>query len=169
MHLSQSLDACISLKRRIIEDLRPSSLANLGLKATLLIQCQELAQRAEIQVPTDFADIKLPDDHELTVYRIAQEALTNAAKYAGATHVRVSMLTIDRSLEIRVVADGKGFDPQVAESLGGRGLQGMRFRVKACGGDLQIRPTPDHGTCLVATLPLRLSAPTGVTPAWPGV
>jgi signal transduction histidine kinase len=169
LHLSQSLDAGISLKRRIIEDLRPSSLANLGLKATLLIQCKEPAQRAEIQVSTDLADIKLPDDHELAVYRIVQEALTNAAKYAGATHVRVSMHPIDRSLEIRVVDDGKGFDPQVAESAGGRGLQGMRFRVKACGGDLQIRSTPDHGTCVVATLPLRPSAPTGVAPAQLGI
>lgn len=169
LHLSQSLDAGISLKRRIIEDLRPSSLANLGLKATLLIQCKELAQRAEIQVSTDIADIRLPDDHELAVYRIVQEALTNAAKYAGATRVRVSMLPIDRGLEIRVVDDGKGFDPQVAESAGGRGLQGMRFRVKACGGDLQIRSTPGQGTCVVATIPLRPSAPTGVAPAQPGV
>lgn len=160
LHLSQSLDAGIALKRRIIEDLRPSSLANLGLKTTLLIQCEELAQRAEIQVSTDIADIELPDDHELAVYRVVQEALTNAAKYAGATHVRVSMLPIDRGLEIRVVDDGKGFDPQVAESADGRGLQGMRFRVKACGGDLQIQSTPDHGTCVVATLPLQPSAPT---------
>jgi signal transduction histidine kinase len=154
LHLSQSLDAGISLKRRIIEDLRPSSLANLGLKPTLLIQCEEFAERAEIPVSTDIANIKLPDDHELTVYRIVQEALTNVAKYAGATAVRVSLLALDGQLEIRVVDDGRGFNPQVAESAGGRGLQGMRFRVKACGGDLHIDSTPGRGTAVVATLPL---------------
>jgi signal transduction histidine kinase len=159
LHLSQSLDAGISLKRRIIEDLRPSSLSNLGLKPTLLIQCREFAQRAEIPVTTDIANIHLPDDHELTVYRVVQEALTNVAKYAGATAVRVSMLPVDGCLEIRVVDDGRGFDPQVAESANGHGLQGMRFRVKACGGDLHIRSALGQGTSVVATLPLPPPAP----------
>ena len=158
LHLSQSLDAGISLKRRIIEDLRPSSLSNLGLKPTLLIQCGEFAERAEIAVSTDIANIRLPDDQELTVYRVVQEALTNVAKYAGATTVRVSLLPVDGHLEIRVVDDGRGFNPQLAESANGRGLQSMRFRVKACGGDLQIHSTPDHGTAVVATLPFPSSA-----------
>ena len=159
LHLSQSLDAGISSKRRIIEDLRPSSLTNLGLKATLLIQCGEFAQRAEIKVSTDIADIKLPADHELAVYRIVQEALTNVAKYAGATNMRVSMLPLNGCLEVRVVDDGRGFVPHVAESAGGRGLQGMRFRAKACGGDLHIRSTPGHGTTVVAKLPLQPKFP----------
>lgn len=162
LHLSQSLDAGISLKRRIIEDLRPSSLSNLGLKPTLVIQCREFAQRAEIAVSTDIANIKLPDDQELTVYRVVQEALTNVAKYAGAATVRVSLLALDGHLEIRVVDDGRGFDPQLAESAGGHGLQGMRFRVKACGGDLQIHSTPGQGTSVVATLPFPSSEQGGV-------
>jgi signal transduction histidine kinase len=158
LHLSQSLDAGISLKRRIIEDLRPSSLSNLGLKATLLIQCKEFAQRAEIAVSTDIADIRLPDDHELVVYRIVQEALTNVAKYAGATDVRVSMLALNGCLELRVVDNGRGFNAQAAESANGRGLQGMRFRVKACAGDLYVHSTPGDGTSVVATFPLQSPA-----------
>ncbi len=154
MHLSRSLDAGISLKRRIIEDLRPSSLTNLGLKATLLIHCSEFAERAEIQVSTDIADISLPDDHALAVYRIVQEALTNVAKYAAATDVRVSMVPLDDHLEICVVDDGKGFDPQQVALAGGHGLQGMRFRVKACGGDLHIQSSPGNGTTVTATIPL---------------
>lgn len=165
LHLSQSLDAGIALKRRIIEDLRPSSLANLGLMTTLLIHCREFSQRAEIQVSTDIADITLPDDHALAVYRIVQEALTNVAKYADATEVRVSMLAVNNRLEVRVVDDGKGFDPKMKESAGGRGLQGMRFRVRACGGDLLIQSTPGHGTSVVASIPLPSLAPeTGETP-----
>ena len=159
LHLSQSLDAGIALKRRIIEDLRPSSLANLGLKTTLLIHCREFSQRAEIQVATDIADITLPDDHALAVYRIVQEALTNVAKYAAASEVRVSMLALDQRLEVRVVDDGKGFDPQMKESAGGRGLQGMRFRVRACGGDLLIQSSPGQGTSVIASIPLPSPAP----------
>lgn len=157
-HLSQSLDAGIALKRRVIEDLRPSSLANLGLKDTLLIHCREFAQRAEIQVSSDIADISLPEDHALAVYRIVQEALTNVAKYAAAKQVQVSMLQVDNRVEIRIIDDGKGFNPQIAESAGGHGLQGMRFRVRACGGDLDIQSAPGKGTSLFATFPLQLHA-----------
>ena len=165
-HLGQSLDAGIALKRRIIEDLRPSSLTNLGLMTTLLIHCQEFSQRAEINVSTDIADIKLPDDHALAVYRIVQEALTNVAKYAAATDVSVSMLPVDGRLEIRVVDDGKGFDPKMKESAGGRGLQGMRFRVRACGGDLHIKSSPGQGTSIMACFPLH-SLPTAVAATAP--
>lgn len=153
-HLSQSLDAVITLKRRIIEDLRPSSLANLGLKATLQILCRDFADRAEIKMSTDIADIDLPPDHALAVYRVVQEALTNVAKYASATDVQVSMLPVGDHLEVRVIDDGKGFDPRMAETKDGHGLQGMRFRVSACGGDLQIRSSSGEGTAVVASLPI---------------
>lgn len=156
LHLNQSLNAGIALKRRIIEDLRPSSLANLGLQATLMIYCREFAKRAEIKVSTDIADVSLPDDHALAVYRIVQEALTNVAKYAAATEVRVSMVPTDDHLEICVADDGRGFAAQSVAFNGGHGLQGMRFRVKACGGDLDIQSSPGHGTSVTATLPLPL-------------
>lgn len=154
LHLSQSLDAGIALKRRIIEDLRPSSLTNLGLMTALLIHCREFSQRAEISVITDIEDISLPADHALAVYRIVQEALTNVAKYAAATEVYVSMQSADDRVEIRVVDDGKGFDPKTKETAGGHGLQGMRFRVRACGGDLHIQSSPESGTSIVASLPM---------------
>ena len=153
-NLIKSLDAGIALKRRIIEDLRPSALANLGLQATLMIYCQEFAQRAEINMSTDISDHSLPDSHALTVFRIVQEALTNVAKYAGAKEVSVSVVQVENRLEVRVVDDGKGFDPKIAETAGGHGLQGMRFRVRACGGDLSIRSSPGHGTAVIATVPL---------------
>ena len=72
--------------------------------------------------------------------------------------VRVSKAAVDDRLEVQVVDDGKGFDPQIAESSGGHGLQGMRFRVKACGGDLHIRSSAGNGTSVIATLPLPICA-----------
>ena len=167
-HLVESLDLGIALKRRIIEDLRPSSLANLGLQATLLIQCREFAQRAEIKVSSDIANISLPDDHALAVYRIVQEALTNVAKYAAATDVRVSMVSVNGQLEVRVVDDGKGFDLKNVKFSGGHGLQGMRFRVRACGGDLHIESSSGAGTSVIATFPLQAGVQKSVENSFPG-
>jgi len=152
-HLSQTLDAGIALKRRIIEDLRPSSLANLGLQRTLEIQCSEFAQRSEIRVRAEIDDLRLDPERALAVYRVVQEALTNVAKYAQASEVHVLLRRAgDRAL-VRVQDDGRGFDPQQVRE-GSHGLLGMRFRVRSCGGDLVLRSAPGQGTTIEATLPV---------------
>lgn len=152
-HLSQSLDQVIALKRRITEDLRPSSLSNLGLRATLMIQCAEFAQRAELPVATQIDDVSLAPDRALAVYRVVQEAFTNIAKYAGARHVQVVLQRVGDQVEIRVEDDGVGFKVGSAEGGGGHGLQGMRFRIRACGGELRVRSSTGQGTTISATLP----------------
>ena len=152
-HLSRTLDAGIALKRRIIEDLRPSSLANLGLQRTLEIQCSEFAQRSEIRVRAEIDDLRLDPERALAVYRVVQEALTNVAKYAQASEVQVLLRRAgDRAL-VRVQDDGRGFDPQQVRE-GSHGLLGMRFRVRSCGGDLVLRSAPGQGTTIEATLPV---------------
>jgi len=152
-HLSRTLDAGIALKRRIIEDLRPSSLANLGLQRTLEIQCSEFAQRSEIRVRAEIDDLRLDPERALAVYRVVQEALTNVAKYAQASEVHVLLRRAgDRAL-VRVQDDGRGFDPQQVRE-GSHGLLGMRFRVRSCGGDLVLRSAPGQGTTIEATLPV---------------
>ena len=91
LHLRSTLDAGIALKRRIIEDLRPSSLANLGLRAALQILCTEWSQRSELKVEIDLQEVTLSPARALAVYRLVQEALTNISKYAQAKQVWVSM------------------------------------------------------------------------------
>ena len=90
-HLTDTLNSGIALKRRIIEDLRPSSLSNLGLTAALEILTREYAERAGIEVETSLEAVQLPDATQLTVYRMVQEALTNIGKYAKAKKVLVSV------------------------------------------------------------------------------
>ena len=109
-HLGQMLDAGIALKRRIIEDLRPSSLANLGLQRTLEIQCREFAARSEIRVQADIADLRLDAEHALAIYRVVQEALTNVSKYARASEVQVQLQRTGDRVILRVHDDGCGFD-----------------------------------------------------------
>jgi signal transduction histidine kinase len=152
-HLGRTLDEGIALKRRIIEDLRPSSLANLGLQRTLEIQCAEFAQRAELPVQTDIDDLTLTPERALAVYRLVQEALTNVAKYAQARRVRVALQRDGDRARLRVEDDGRGFDPQRLPP-GAHGLAGMRFRMQSCGGELRLHSAPDAGTVVEATLPL---------------
>ena len=152
-HLVKTLDEGIALKRRIIEDLRPSSLSNLGLKAALEILCTEFAERSELVVGTEVDELPLDDAGKLTVYRLVQEALTNVAKYARAATVDVRVKARGEWAEIDVSDDGVGFDPGAARTAA-HGLAGMRFRVQSSQGVLKIESRPGHGTTIHARLPL---------------
>lgn len=153
-HLSETINRGIELKRRIIEDLHPSSLSNLGLRSALEIQAREFAQRSELHVRTDLADLQLDERAGIAVYRIVQESLTNIAKHAGAHQVEITLRQLDRGVEVAVGDDGSGFDHRAVR--GSRhGLLGMRHRVEALGGRLSIDSTPGRGTRLRAWLPNR--------------
>ncbi|WP_421020885.1 sensor histidine kinase, partial [Klebsiella pneumoniae] len=82
----ETLNSGIALKRRIIEDLRPSSLSNLGLTTALEILAREFGERSGIEVTANLEQVELPESTQLTVYRIVQESLTNIGKYAKASH-----------------------------------------------------------------------------------
>lgn len=151
-HLTDTLNSGIALKRRIIEDLRPSSLSNLGLTASLEILAREFSERSGVDVATDLEPVQLDDAHQLTVYRIVQESLTNMAKYADARHARIAMRTSGGQVEVAVQDDGKGFEP-VDPPLSTRGLANIRHRVEAAGGRLSVESQPGHGTRVVAVLP----------------
>jgi signal transduction histidine kinase len=152
-HLSQTLDAGIALKRRIIEDLRPSSLDNLGLPRALEILCEDFARRADVQLTTEIADVALRGERALAIYRLVQEALTNVAKYAKARHVQVGLSEVDGRARVQVRDDGVGFDP-VRVAQGGHGLAGMRFRMQSCGGDWLLQSALGSGTLVQASMPL---------------
>ena len=157
-HLVKTLDEGIALKRRIIEDLRPSSLNNLGLKAALEILCVEFAERSELVVETEIEELALDDAGKLTVYRLVQEALTNVAKYARAATVNVRVVSSGAWADVDVQDDGVGFDPTAARAAA-HGLAGMRFRVQSSQGELRIKSKPGQGTTIHARLPLAAPLP----------
>ena len=156
-HLTDTLNSGIALKRRIIEDLRPSSLSNLGLTAALEILTREYAERAGIDVETSLEPVQLPDAAQLTVYRMVQEALTNIGKYAKASKVLVSVHGYPTHVAVQVRDDGVGFDPGSVRPTS-HGLAGMRHRVEAAGGRLTLTSRPGNGTLLSAVLPLPRNA-----------
>ena len=151
-HLISTLNSGIALKRRIVEDLRPSSLSHLGLVASLEILTREFEERSGLSITTDLEEVVLSGSAQLTIYRLVQESLTNMGKYAEATQAVVSLQNMDSYITIEVHDNGKGFETdQVAASS--HGLSGMRHRVEAAGGRLTVISTPGVGTQISAVLP----------------
>ena len=146
------LDRGLALQRRIIEDLRPSSLSNLGLMAALEIQAREFAQRAEMSVRTVLQPVTLDENAQMTVYRLVQESLTNIAKYARASDVTVSLSQEEGQVQVGVLDNGVGFDP-ASIRLTAHGLLGMRYRIEAEGGRLQVDSAPGQGCHVRGWLP----------------
>jgi signal transduction histidine kinase len=151
-HLTDALNSGIALKRRIIEDLRPSSLSNLGLTASLEILAREFSERSGVEITTGLEPVELDESRQLTVYRLVQESLTNVGKYADAKQVEISVRNYENHVEVDIRDDGKGFNvTEVRPST--HGLAGMRHRVEAAGGRLMVSSTIGEGTRISAVLP----------------
>jgi len=151
-HMSELLDQGIALKRRIIEDLRPSALSNLGLVPALEILTQEFAQRSGLQLHLELVESATNNAGQLAMYRLVQEALTNVLRHARAQQVRVQLSETEGWLQLQIDDDGKGFDPE-AVGAGHHGLLGMRYRIESLGGTLQLLSSPGRGTMVLARLP----------------
>jgi signal transduction histidine kinase len=151
-HLVTTLNSSIALGRRIIEDLRPSTLSNLGLVATLEILAREFAAQSGVKVHCALSPVKLDATTELVIYRLVQEAITNITKYAKARNVWVGLSAREGQVEVSVRDDGVGFDTH-AKSNAAYGLMGMRFRVESEGGTLRVVSAPGQGTLIQMTLP----------------
>ncbi len=140
--------------RRLITELRPATLDQLGLVAALEDLAERVAHAAEIELTADLEiDAgRLDSELEAVVYRLAQEALNNVAKHASAGSARLQIRCVESRLDLLVSDDGRGFDPAADHS--GFGLAGMRERVELAGGELQIDSTPGAGTKVMASIPL---------------
>jgi signal transduction histidine kinase len=153
------LDHEIDGLRSLIRELRPAALDELGAGPAIEDLAARTAERHGVQVSTTLrlpAGVRQAPEVEITLYRIIQEALTNAVKHAAAEHVEVAVTERDGTLQVRVADDGRGFDPAAA-STGGFGLLGMRERVGLLGGELAIASS-DAGTVVSAALPTRATA-----------
>ena len=142
--MNTHLNVGIALKRRIIEDLRPSALSNLGLGPALENLCREMSHTLGVPVQLSVADFSLSPDADLAVYRFVQEALTNIGQYARASHVKVILKVVGNNATAEVTDDGVGFELQDTY-MGQHGLSGMQFRAESLGGSMQVRSSPGQG------------------------
>jgi two-component system sensor histidine kinase UhpB len=140
--------------RRIAQELRPAVLDHLGLARSLGHLARTFADRTGIPVARRVApDLPTLDPAaELVIYRVAQEALTNVARHANASHVDLSLTRDDARVVLRVGDDGLGFPHDVVE---GGGLRGIRERAFMLGGGLQLGRSPAGGGELRFTIPAR--------------
>jgi two-component system, NarL family, sensor histidine kinase UhpB len=133
--------------------LRPTALDDLGLAAATAGQVEQLGHgdiEATFMAAGDFSD--LGDDAQLVVYRVAQEALSNAARHSDAKRITARLSRrADGGVELDVADDGRGF--AFAESERGLGIAGMRERALLVGGELTIESRPGRGTSVRLTVP----------------
>jgi signal transduction histidine kinase len=162
--LSQAIervDTAIAEMRRLIADLRPAALDELGLAPALeaLVERLTWGEVLDAELRIDLAynagrhPTRLVSQIEDTVYRLVQEALNNAARHAGTDSATVEVIETDESIRVRIHDEGRGFDP--AAETDGFGLLGMRERVALAGGRLNVESSPGSGTAVIAVLPAR--------------
>jgi two-component system, NarL family, sensor histidine kinase DevS len=154
------LELDITTLRALITELRPAALDQLGLEPALMALLDRtrrggLEVEAEVALAFERVDARerLASELETGVYRIVQEALTNAGKHGAATSVVVRLVEDNGHVRISVRDDGRGFDPSAGTA--GFGLAGMRERVELLGGELALTSAPGQGTTVAVTLPVQ--------------
>jgi signal transduction histidine kinase len=147
------LSETVRSTQEVIDRLRPSQLDNLGLAVALRSHCRELAQRSacscEFEAMEDFET--LDRMHSIALYRVAQEALTNAEKHARAASIQVDLRREENGIRLRIWDDGVGLPDEL--NTGSHGMAAMRERIEALGGTLTVTGAREQGTQVVAFIP----------------
>ena len=155
------IKSAITDVRRIIRNLRPSMLDNLGIMATIDWQCREFGSvytNVSIQKQLEMEDREVPDNLKGPIFRVLQEALNNIGKHSGASNIEISLFQKDGHVCFEVKDDGCGFDPKTTRlqdlDRTGMGLTGMKERLELSGALFTIDSAPGKGTRVKAIWPL---------------
>jgi signal transduction histidine kinase len=149
----------VSEARKVIANLRPTALDDLGLAAAIYLEVERLHEEGyEVNYKDNLGDERLPTILDITLFRIIQEALANFRKHAQTRHVRISIQRREEEVSLEVQDYGRGFDPNAASIRSGPGervgLAGMQERVGMLNGKLKIHSRPGTGTSITAVIPL---------------
>jgi signal transduction histidine kinase len=154
----------VSDARRVIANLRPTVLDDLGLAAAISLEVERLNEEGyQVDCEEHLGDERLPREMEIALFRVAQEALTNIRKHAGTKWLKIELRRRDTEVYLEVRDFGRGFDPAALQTLWGSpgervGFAGMRERVGMLGGELEIQSHPEAGTFVAAIIPLMRTA-----------
>jgi signal transduction histidine kinase len=155
----QVAKACLTEVRHSVEALRPDEASAGTLEEQLrklVAEFEVTCRQTRITLDLEEATHPLNPDLCLTLYRCAQEALTNIRKYAHATKVLLRLSTSDEQVELTVLDNGQGCEPSHEQRASGFGLRGMRERVALLDGTLRAGPEPQHGWRVDVVLPLKI-------------
>jgi len=159
-HAIATITELTDLKRRIIANLRPNLLDSLGLSFTLSEYATEFAATSGLAVDTTICDGFDQIDYScaIALFRVAQEAMNNAARHAGASRIQVILQPKDGGLNLVIADDGRGIAPNAVDKAESHGLAGMRERMMMLAGSLSIRLVQNgHGTEVDAWIPLEVA------------
>jgi PAS domain S-box-containing protein len=150
------VDSTIQTVKRISSELRPGVLDHLGLAAAIEWQAKEFEKHTGIacDVSVDPDDMVLDRQYSTTIFRIFQEALTNVARHANATKVRISLVEKEDGISLHVEDNGKGITKKQMNNPQSFGLIGIQERVHFLNGEIRIRGTRNKGTSLTIHIPL---------------
>ncbi|MGB6306764.1 MAG: CHASE3 domain-containing protein, partial [Steroidobacteraceae bacterium] len=153
--VQQNLSAGVDLKRRIIEELRPTLLDNVGLFAALRWQLKETCGGGALKCMESFPDEepKFTSEAAIALFRIAQEAFTNILKHSGAESMDIALDLDEDAIVMQISDDGRGIPAGRLNAIGSHGLASMRHRVRALGGRLDVRSPASGGTTLLVRIP----------------
>ena len=158
VHIQRLVENSVTAVHRFARGLRPAVLDDLGLIPALHAYCKSLADKQKIKIQlTAFGGVEALGDTERTVlFRVAQEALTNVARHAKATEVKLSIIAMANAIRMEISDNGRSF--RVRKILGGKnhkrlGLVGMNERIEMVGGSLVIESAPGVGTTVRAEIP----------------
>jgi signal transduction histidine kinase len=154
--LGTVLDEAMDVKRRVVEDLRPSLLDHFGLPTALRAYFEGACSKAglECSIELDENGGPIPKDVAIALFRVVQEGLTNVIRHAQARRVGLELLQTDGSWTLIVRDDGCGFDATAESLRWSHGISGMRHRVRALGGKFRIESVPGSGTVVQVDVPI---------------
>jgi signal transduction histidine kinase len=157
--LTKLIDEGIDMKRRIIENLRPSLIDHLGLRAALQWNVEETCKTSNLECHFRLDDSveRMSPDLEIALYRVVQESVTNTIKHAKATRLDLILERTAEGLHLVISDNGIGIGDPGAYQRMSHGLVGMRHRVQSVGGSIRIRGEPGKGTVIDVTVPLEAS------------
>ncbi len=154
--IQESLSAGVDLKRRVVEELRPTLLDNMGLFAALRWQFKETCRRSGLQCTESIPDEEpsFDSDAAIAIFRVCQEALTNILKHARARKAHLTVQITAESFVLRITDDGGGIPAARLQAIASHGLASMRHRITALGGVWHLHSPPPGGTSVTAVIPL---------------
>jgi signal transduction histidine kinase len=159
--VEQAVAQGLELKRRVIEDLRPTLLDNMGLFTALRWLATQTSEQAQLKLEMEGLEediVELPPDTAIAVFRTVQEAIANVVKHSHATRLWITT-EVDTRLTLTIADDGRGVPTGSDSKTGSHGLKQMRFRMEAVGGTLHIGSRSPTGTSILLTVPLEEREP----------
>jgi signal transduction histidine kinase len=154
--IHESLSSGVDLKRRVVEELRPTLLDNMGLFAALRWQVKSAAARSAANCTESYPEeeMRFTPQASIGIFRTVQESLTNILKHAQAKSIDLTVEIINDYLIVRISDDGKGLPEHRLQAIGSHGLASMRHRITALGGQWDISSRNGGGTEIMVRIPL---------------